>query len=121
MRWKSQLLLAFFIAISAMLPISAQSDDWYQNHDHIFNNRWEGLFGEDQGSPEWELRSFVGNVEPYPMGKNVDLTVAYYVPDLTKAFNQGDDISRGSLLPDGAEAGGVKEKGRLVVLRGLVD
>jgi len=74
------------LTIAAGTALSAQSLDWFQNKDHNFRNRWEGLVGMNQGSPAWELRSFLGNIEPYPMDANVDLRVRYYVHDSTEAF-----------------------------------
>jgi len=90
------LITSRFLAISALTlgatAIFAQSEEWYGNHD--LGNRYEGLFGENQGSPEWELRSFVASVEPYPMDRSADLTIRYYVPDSTKAFIKASVISR---------------------------
>jgi hypothetical protein len=66
--------------------------DWFQSKEHNFGNRWEGLFGQNQGSPAWELRSFVASVEPYPMDSSVDLRIRYYVQDSTEAFIRAQSI-----------------------------
>ena len=83
---QGQVVIVFCLTIAAGTALCAQSLDWYQSKDHNFSNRWEGLFGQNQGSPAWELRSFLGNVEPYPMDSNVDLRITYFVQDLTEAF-----------------------------------
>ena len=82
----------FLVACLTTAALCAQSLDWFQNKDHNFGNRWEGLFGQNQGSPAWELRSFLGYVEPYPMDSSVDLRVKYYVQDSTEAFIKAQSI-----------------------------
>ena len=72
------------IMFLASVSIFAQSDDWRTEHD--FGNRYEGILGENQGSPAVELRSFCASIEPYPTGVNTDLTIRYYVPDDTPAY-----------------------------------
>jgi len=91
-RKPGRLIVICLTAVASAVVLCAQSLDWYQHHD--FGNRWEGLFGENQGSPEWELRSFVASIESYPMDSNVYLTIKYYVPDFTKAFIRATTIIR---------------------------
>jgi hypothetical protein len=70
-----------------------QSPEWKQAKAHNKTNRWEGLLPEDQGGVDWELRSFLGDaVESYPGYSGVDLTLAWYVPDESKAFVKAQEI-----------------------------
>jgi hypothetical protein len=91
-KWRSFFGGCLTIAVTAALW--AQSDDWFPSHD--LGNRWEGLFGENQGSPAWELRSFVASVEPYLMdaNANANLKIKYYVPGETEAFIKAQVIDR---------------------------
>lgn len=91
-KWDGAFAGSLVIAIATAL--CGQSIDWFQDTHHDFGNRWEGLFGENQGSPAWELRSFLASVEPYSMRSNVDLRIKYYVPDSTEAFIRAQVIHR---------------------------
>jgi hypothetical protein len=80
-------ILACLVATLGLAAIlHGQSASWFKDPAHDKTNRWEGLLGEDQDSPSWQFRSFVGDVEPYPLTSAVDLTISYYVPDATPAF-----------------------------------
>lgn len=93
MSWRLSSLRVAFILVAAGTVVPAQPlEEWFQNKDHNFRNRWEGLFGQNQGSPAWEVRSFLASVESYPMNSSVDLRVAYYVPDSTEAFLKAQTI-----------------------------
>jgi len=92
---RRQAFIVVCLTVTAATLLSAQSTEWFQNKDHNFQNRWEGLVGQNQGSPAWELRSFLGSVEPYPMGSNVQLRIKYYVPDSTDAFVKAQAIKPG--------------------------
>ena len=51
------------------------------------------MLPEDQAGLDWELRSFSGGAaEPYPEYLGVDLTIAWYVPDGSKAFVKAQEI-----------------------------
>jgi hypothetical protein len=91
---KWQGLFAGCLTIAVTATLCGQSDDWFQSKEHDFGNRWEGLFGQNQGSPAWELRSFLGNVESYSLDSSVNLRIKYYVPDSTEAFIKAQVINR---------------------------
>ena len=86
---------------ASLLPIAAlafalygQSPQWKQIKEHNKYNRWEGLLPDDQGGLDWELRSFSGGAaEPYPQDMGVDLTIAWFVPDGSKAFVKAQEIT----------------------------
>ena len=89
-RWQRFGVLTFQVVLAVALR--GQSKEWFQDKNHDKKNRWEGLLGEDHSSPGWDLRSFLANVEPYPMDKSVDLTITYYVPDGVEAFVEAQAI-----------------------------
>ena len=85
-------LLVWAAAVAVAGLLTAQSPEWFQSHD--LGNRWEGYFGQDQGNPDWELRSFVGSVDSYPMNANANLKIRYYVADTTEAFIRAQVVDR---------------------------
>src|SRR5580704_17118796 len=82
------------LAAGLCVAVHAQSPEWKKAKTHNKNNRWEGLLSEDQGGADWELRSFLGDAaEPYLAYSGVDLTLAWYVPDKSKAFVKAQEIT----------------------------
>lgn len=71
----------------------AQSPEWKQDKRNDKGNRWEGLVGQEQAAEEWQLRSFTGVLEKYPLDRTTNLTIRYFVPDSAKAFVQAEEIS----------------------------
>lgn len=80
------------VALTLSASLDGQSRSWLDNPRHDKGNRWEGLLGADHSSPSWEIRSFVGGIERYPMDASVDLSVWYYVPDETAAFVEAREV-----------------------------
>lgn len=92
-RWKTSGALLLLVA-GLGFALYGQSPQWKQVKEHNKYNRWEGLLPDDQGGLDWEVRSFSGGAaEPYPEQTGVDLTIAWFVPDGSKAFVKAQEIT----------------------------
>jgi hypothetical protein len=88
---RSHVGISVFLKLVICLSLAGQSAEWLKNHDK--KNRYEGLVDQNQASLGWEVRSFTGYKEAYPMDSSTNLIVKYFVLTRDEASVQAQTIN----------------------------